>query len=99
MIVATIAVDAILPALTVFGGLAAAIFTALRFNRDDATAVVNQQKILLDGMRDLNVELQQALNRAREQLIENARRIDALEKEVAALTAAINVMRRNGTDA
>jgi hypothetical protein len=81
MIVAAIAVDVILPALTVSGGLAAAIFTALRFNRDDATAVVNQQKTLLDGMRDLNQELQEALDRCRANSRETAAELDAMKAE------------------
>jgi len=55
----------LLPALTAAAGLAAAVFTALRFNREDATAVVNQQKEVLGSMRSLNEELQAALDRVR----------------------------------
>lgn len=57
--------DALLPLLTACGGLSAAIFAALRFNRDDATAIVNQQKEVLAGMKGLNDELQEALDRER----------------------------------
>lgn len=82
-----IAVDVILPALTVSGALAAAIFTALRFNRDDATAVVNQQKLLLDGMRDLNAELQGALDRSRAECGRLSERLDSAHVEAERLRA------------
>ena len=97
---AQITVDYILPALTVSGGLAAAIFTALRFNRDDATAIVNQQKQVLDSMKALNDELGEALDRSRQDLShERDRRIE-LEREVARLQAFSEVRGgRRSTDA
>lgn len=38
-------------------GLAGVIFTALRFNRDDTTAMVTQQSTILRDMAGLNEEL------------------------------------------
>lgn len=87
-----VALDVLLPALTVAGGTAAVVFTALRFNRDDATAVVNQQKTLLDGMRDLNAELQGALDRARVALQDADARARALDAEVDELRARLRAM-------
>lgn len=50
-------------ALTVVGALGALIFGALRFNREDAKSVVDQQSTLLGNMQALNDELQGALDR------------------------------------
>lgn len=41
------------------------MFTALRFNRDDAGAIVDQQKKIFDSMRELNDEIQESLERTR----------------------------------
>jgi predicted phage gp36 major capsid-like protein len=90
-----VAVDAILPALTVSGGLAAAIFTALRFNRDDATAIVGQQRQVLDSMKALNDELGEALDRVRTEAVELRERNLALERELARLQG-LNEARRAG---
>lgn len=38
-------------------GLAGVIFTALRFRRDDTTAVVTQQSIIVNDMKAINDEL------------------------------------------
>jgi hypothetical protein len=85
-------VDSLLPALTVAAALIAALFAALRFNRDDTTAVVTQQKALTDSMRDLNAELEGALNRCRmttEATVEHAR---ALQAEVDRLRTIIHTL-------
>jgi predicted phage gp36 major capsid-like protein len=81
----SVSIDAVLPALTVAGGLMAAVFTALRFNRDDATAVVNQQKNVLDSMKSLNDELEAALQRTREELKEMRAENDVLRAEIREL--------------
>lgn len=83
MAVTTVTADVLLPALTVAGGLAAAIFTALRFNRDDATAIVAQQHQVLDSMKSLNDELGEALDRQRAETITLRERNLTLEREVA----------------
>ena len=38
-------------------GVAGVIFTALRYNRDDTTAILSQQEVILGDMRSLNDEL------------------------------------------
>jgi hypothetical protein len=38
-------------------GLAGVIFTALRFRRDDTTAVVTQQSVIVNDMKTINEEL------------------------------------------
>jgi predicted phage gp36 major capsid-like protein len=88
--------DAILPALTVSGGLAAAIFTALRFNRDDATAIVGQQRQVLDSMKALNDELGEALDRVRQEAVELRERNLALERELARLQGVEEARRAQG---
>lgn len=87
-------VSVIIPAFTAIAGVSAAIFTALRFNRDDASAVVNQQKEVLGSMKSLNDELQEALDRCRgERDEERGRRIE-LERESAALEVRVAAYRR-----
>lgn len=93
VIAAELSIDAVLPALTVAAGLMAAIFTALRFNRDDATAVVNQQKNVLDSMKSLNDELQEALDRTRTELKEQRTENDTLRSEVRELHAEVRELR------
>lgn len=80
--------EILLAALTAIGGLGAVLFAALRFNREDAGAVVEQQSTLIGDMRALNEELQGALTRARQDLDRiDAERTVALEA-VEDLTAA-----------
>ena len=44
---------------TVIGvcGLSGIIFTALRYRRDDTTAVLNQQEVIFNDMKTINAEL------------------------------------------
>lgn len=90
-------VDVVLPALTASAALAAAIFTALRFNRDDATAIVNQHKVVLEGMRGLNDELEAALERARVRANEAEARVTVLEAEIVRLGLALAAASRGGS--
>lgn len=46
-----------IPAIIGIAGLGGVIFTALRFRRDDTTAVVSQQSTILNDMKTLNGEL------------------------------------------
>ena len=59
-------------------GLAGVVFTALRFRRDDTTAVVTQQAQITSEMKTLSDELRSAVERLR-----NER--DACYAEVAEL--------------
>ena len=46
-------------------GVAGLIFTALKFNRDDSTSIVNQQTAILNNMATLNSELRSSDERLR----------------------------------
>lgn len=67
-------------------GLGGVLFTGLRFNRDDTTAIVGQQSTILSGMKALNDELRITTDRVREER-------DSLRNEVANLTGQIEALR------
>lgn len=73
-------------------GLGGVIFTALRFNRDDTTAIVGQQSTVLASMKGLNDELRETSDRMRTER-------DELRGEVANLTGQIDALRRELRDA
>ena len=72
-------------AIGVFG-LAGVIFTALKFNRDDTTAIVSQQNTLMGDMKMLNEEL-----RTSTEVLRGER--DSLREEVKGLRAQIADLR------
>ena len=47
-------------------GLSGLVFTALRYRRDDTTAIVNQQSTILHDIQTLNGELRLALQNCEE---------------------------------
>jgi hypothetical protein len=49
-------------------GLGGVLFTAMRFNRDDTTAVVSQQSTILHDMQALNAELRTTNGELRDQV-------------------------------
>lgn len=57
----------LLPYLTVFAAIAGVIYTALRFQRDDAARAVETSGANLDQMRLLRDEALDALQRCREE--------------------------------
>ena len=67
-------------------GVAGIIFTALRFRRDDTTAVVNQQAQITTEMKALNDELRATTTSLREER-------DHLRGEVQRLSGQIDVLR------
>ena len=67
-------------------GLGGVIFTALKFNRDDTTSVVNQQDTILSEMRTLNEELRLTTVDLRSER-------DALRVQVQDLTAQVTELR------
>jgi hypothetical protein len=69
-------------------GLSGIVFTALRFRRDDTTAVVTQQTQITTEMKTLADEQRLALERVRDER-------DALKAEVARLTGQIEVLRED----
>ena len=65
--------------LAIFG-LAGLIFTALKFNRDDTTAIVGQQTAILNNMHTINDELRGSEDRLRAER-------DALKAQVENLSS------------
>lgn len=75
-----------LPIIIGIIGLAGIVFTAMRFGRDDTTAVVNQQAQITSEMKTLNDELRLTLERIRKER-------DACHVEVERLTGRIEELR------
>lgn len=57
----------VLPLIIGILGLAGLIFTALRYGRDDTTAVINQQAQITSEMKTLNDELRTTTERLRKE--------------------------------
>lgn len=62
-------------------GVAGLCFTALRFNRDDTTAVVSQQSGVLHDMATLNAELRQTNVDLRTEVAELREQVQRLRHE------------------
>jgi len=75
----------LLPLVIGIVGLGGLVFTALRFRRDDTTAVVNQQNVILDDMKKLNDELRTTVSDLRTER-------DELRVQVGELTVQIKSM-------
>ena len=67
-------------------GLGGLIFTALKFNRDDTTAIVGQQTALLGNMKALNEELRSSTESLRAER-------DSLKLQVEHLTGEVQGLR------
>ncbi len=67
---------------TAVAGILGALYAALRFQREDAGAVVTQQAQVLAAMRGLNEELTKALARCREECAEAVATQEALRHAV-----------------
>jgi len=76
----------LLPLVIGIVGLGGLVFTALRFRRDDTTAVINQQNVILDDMKKLNDELRTTVGDLRTER-------DELRVQVGELTVQIKSMR------
>jgi cell division protein FtsB len=68
-------------------GVSGLIFTALRWRRDDTTAVINQQDVILKDMKTLNDELRTTSDSLRTER-------DALREQVTDLTGEVEKLRR-----
>lgn len=91
MVLAAINVPQVLALVVGLVGLAGVIFTALRYNRDDTTAIVQQQSVIVGDMKGLNEELRKRTEELRE---ENER----LRTQVDKLTAQIEELNRGLTN-
>ena len=63
-------------------GVAGIIFTALRYNRDDSTAVVQQQAQIVTGMHTLNDELRVTNAELKQQVQELREQIEQMRKDL-----------------
>ena len=81
----------IIPSVMAILGIGGLIFTALRFRRDDTTAVVGQQSQILGNMRDLNNELRLSEAAAREERDRLRGEVGKLSKQVDDLTVELRV--------
>ena len=82
LVIAAIDWATLLPPIIGIAGLGGVIFTALRYRRDDTTAVIGQQDTILNDMRLLNDEL-----RTTSQELRTER--DALKIQVQELTTQV----------
>jgi hypothetical protein len=78
-----------LPLIIGIFGIAGLIFTALKYNRDDTTAVLTQQNTIVGEMKTLNDELRVTTAELRterdglkEQVVDLTRQVDALRVEL-----------------
>jgi hypothetical protein len=77
-----------LPLVIGIVGLGGLVFTALRFRRDDTSAIVGQQDTIFAEMRSLNAELRETTDRLR---VER----DELTVQVQQLTAQVQELRHD----
>lgn len=84
-------------ALTVVGALGALIFGALRFNREDAKSVVDQQSTLLTNQQSMNDQIQRELDRCMARRAELEERQRVLEEEHRNCDLEITRLRRELT--
>ena len=64
-------------------GVAGVIFTALRYNRDDSTAVIHQQAQIVTDMHVLNDELRVTNAELKRQVSELREQIEQMRTELA----------------
>lgn len=89
LVLAAINLAEAIPLLIGVLGIAGLIFTALKYNRDDTTAVLTQQNTIVGEMKTLNDELRQTTTDLRmerdglkEQVQDLTRQVDALRIEL-----------------
>ena len=66
LLVAAIEAASVIAIVIGLCGLSGCVFTALKYNRDDTTAIVGQQSTLVHDMQAVTAELRQALQDCRE---------------------------------
>ena len=76
----------LLPLVIGILGVGGLVFTALRFRRDDTTAIVTQQSTILNDMKSLNAELRSTADSLRGER-------DQLRTEVGRLTDQVQALR------
>ena len=88
LVYAAIDLTTALPLVIGLMGLGGLVFTALRFRRDDTSAIVNQQDTIFTELRALNDELRQTVDRLREER-------NKLTVQVQQLTAQVQELRHD----
>jgi len=91
VIYAVVNIPALLALVIGIVGLGGIIFTALKYNRDDTTAIVQQQSVIVGDMKGLNDELRKRTEELRD---ENER----LRTQVDRLTAQLEELNRGLTN-
>ena len=71
-------------------GLSGVVFTALRFRRDDTTAIVSQQDTILQDFKSLNEELRVTADRLRTERDECSVEVAKLRKELADVQGGVD---------
>lgn len=92
--VAALDLGTLLPAATAAVAVAGIIFAALRYNREDASAVVAQQSTVLADMKSLNDELHESLVRARAERDALLLRVGECDARILDLNDQIAVLAR-----
>lgn len=72
-------------------GLSGLIFTALKYNRDDTSALVGQQSQILSDMKALNDELHKAMDEVRAERDGLRKQVDELRQKIEDLTVELRV--------
>ena len=78
---ATIDFTTAIPAVIGIAGLAGIVFSALRFRRDDTTAIVTQQDTIFNELRTLNDELRTTVTQLRAENDRLAAQVQELKRE------------------
>lgn len=86
LVLAAINLAEAIPLLIGVLGVAGLIFTALKYNRDDTTAVLTQQNTIVGEMKTLNDELRQTTTDLRSER-------DSLKTQVQDLTRQVDALR------
>lgn len=71
-------------------GLGGVVFTALRFRRDDTTAIVNQQDTILGDFKSLNEELRITADRLRTERDECGEQVARLRQELGEVHGGVD---------
>lgn len=71
-------------------GLGGIIFTALRFRRDDTTAIVSQQDTILNDFKSLNEELRITADRLRAERDECGEQVEKLRGELSEVHGGVD---------
>lgn len=81
-------------------GLGGVVFTALRFRRDDTTAIVGQQDVILKDFKSLNEELRITADRLRAERDECGEQVQRLRGELGEVQGGVDRIEKklNGDD-